>query len=163
VHPVKKFSREGKKALTRARRICLALPRTMEKVAWGTPTFRLEKGKIFAMFHEDHHGDGRISLWCNAPRGAQQILVASEPKRFFRPPYVGPAGWVGVVLASVDDERLAEIVRDAYLVTAPKKLVAALSEDPNRGSPAPPKPAARPRSGQSRRRPSSRSARIGAG
>ena len=132
MHPVKKFSREGKKALARVRRICLALPESAEKISWGTPTFRVKgaKGKIFAMFQEDHHGDGRLALWCNAPKGAQPVLVASEPKRFFRPPYVGPAGWVGVVLSAVDDERLSEIVREAWLVAAPKKIAAALSEDP---------------------------------
>src|SRR5262249_59069922 len=74
VHPVKKFSREGKKALTRVRRICLALPETTEKISWGTPKFRVKgtKGKILAMFQEDHHGDGRLALWCNAPKRAQQ-------------------------------------------------------------------------------------------
>jgi hypothetical protein len=129
MHPEKKLSREGKKALTRVRRICLDLPETYEKIAWGSPTFRVKKGKIFAMFAEDHHADGRIALWCHAPKGAQQILVETEPKRFFRPPYVGPAGWIGVHLAQVGDARLAELVRDAYLVVAPKKLAAALGGD----------------------------------
>lgn len=160
MHPIKKFSREGKKALVRCRRICLALPGTTEQVSWGTPVFRAKK--IFAMFQEDHHGDGRTALWCHAPKGAQQVLVASEPKRFFRPPYVGPAGWVGVVIDAVDDERLAELVRDAYLGVAPKKLVAALNEAPHEAAPAPSKPAARPRTGRSRRRTSSRTARTGA-
>jgi hypothetical protein len=130
MHPEKKHSRAGRKALARARRICLALPETHEKLAWGAPTFRLKKGKIFAMFEEDHHGDGRIALWCHAPRGAQQVLVETEPKRFFRPPYVGPAGWIGVNLAEVDDARLEELVRDAWLVVAPRKLAAALDADP---------------------------------
>jgi hypothetical protein len=129
MHPEKKVSREGRKALTRARRICLALPETTEKLAWGSPTFRV-KQKLFAMFAEDHHADGRIALWCHAPKGAQQVLVGSEPKRFFVPPYVGPSGWIGVHLAEVDDARLAELVRDAWLVVAPKKLAAALGPDP---------------------------------
>ena len=36
------------------------------------------------------------SMTMKAPTGAQQILVASEPERFFVPKYVGPKGWVGV-------------------------------------------------------------------
>jgi hypothetical protein len=130
MHPEKKLSREGRKALTRVRRICLALPETYEKIAWGSPTFRVKKGKIFAMFGEDHHADGRIALWCPAPRGAQPILVETEPKRFFVPPYVGPAGWIGIILAEVGDRRLAELVRDAFLVVAPKKLAALVGPDP---------------------------------
>ena len=122
---MKKSTRSGAKALARARRICLGLPETTEKIAWGAPTFRV-RNKLFAMFAEDHHGDGRTALWCHAPRGAQEILVGSEPAVFFRPPYVGPSGWVGVVLSEIDDERLAEVVRDAYLVVAPKRLREAL-------------------------------------
>src|SRR5690606_3682945 len=83
--------------LTRLRALCNALPETTEKEAWGTPTFRV-RGKMFAMFADDHHGDGRVAVWCKAPTGAQEALVESDPDVFFRPPYVGPSGWVGVRL-----------------------------------------------------------------
>ena len=107
------------------RAICLALPEATERIAWGTPTFRV-RGKLFAMFANDHHGDGRIALWCNAPRGAQEVLAGSEPARYFRPPYVGPRGWIGVVLDANSDEDVARIVRDAYCMVAPKRLIAEL-------------------------------------
>jgi hypothetical protein len=83
--------------LSRVRRACLALSDTHEKEAWGAPTFRT-CGRLFVMFLDNHHGDGRLAIWCNAPPGAQDALVASKPKHFFVPPYVGPQGWVGVRL-----------------------------------------------------------------
>jgi hypothetical protein len=80
------------------------------------------------MFADDHHGDGRLAAWCHAPKGAQHVLVGSEPDLFFVPPYVGPRGWVGVHLGAIDDERLAEVLRDAYRMVAPKKLAASLGD-----------------------------------
>ncbi len=85
------------RALARVRKICLALPETSENIAWGAPTFRVRE-KIFVMFADNHHGDGRIAIWCRAPLGSQQALVASDPEHFFVPPYVGCFGWVGIRL-----------------------------------------------------------------
>jgi hypothetical protein len=113
--------------LKRVRAICLALPETTEKIAWGAPTFRV-KNKLFAMFADNHHGDGRIALWCKAPPGEQEVLVGSEPKRFFRPPYVGPSGWIGLHLGANSDEEVSAFVREAYRMTAPKRLCAALGD-----------------------------------
>jgi hypothetical protein len=83
--------------LARIRRICLALPEATEKEAWGAPTFRV-RDRIFVMFVNNHHGDGRLAIWCNADRDAQVALVDADPRRFFVPPYVGPRGWVGIRL-----------------------------------------------------------------
>ena len=116
----------------RARRLCLAFPEAIEKTAWGAPTFRAgAKGKLFAIFADDHHGDGRVALWCHAPRGKQDVLVGTEPERFFRPPYVGPSGWIGVLLERVDDAELAEHLREAFLQVAPKRLAARLDAGPD--------------------------------
>src|SRR5436309_15827482 len=76
------------KVLALVRKICLGLPDTEEKIAWSEPTWRVH-GKLFAMFSNNHHGDGRIAVWANAPMGAQQDLVAADPEHFFIPPYVG--------------------------------------------------------------------------
>jgi len=84
-------------ALARIRRICLALPEATEKVAWGSPTFRV-RDRIFVMFVNNHHGDGRLAIWCNADRDAQVAVVDADPRRFFVPPYVGPRGWIGIRL-----------------------------------------------------------------
>jgi hypothetical protein len=83
--------------LTRIRRICLALPEATEKEAWGAPTFRV-RDRIFVMFVSNHHGDGRLAIWCHADRDAQVALVDADPRRFFVPPYVGPRGWIGIRL-----------------------------------------------------------------
>ncbi|MXW24928.1 MAG: MmcQ/YjbR family DNA-binding protein, partial [Dehalococcoidia bacterium] len=80
--------------LERVRAVCLALPEAEEKEAWGMPTFRV-RGKLFAHFANDHHGDGRVALWLKAAEGAQELLVEAAPERFFVPPYMGPRGWVG--------------------------------------------------------------------
>jgi predicted DNA-binding protein (MmcQ/YjbR family) len=110
------------KPLARVRKICLALPEAHEKIAWGAPTFRV-KNKQFAMYLDDHHGDGRLALWCKAAPGAQEELVGSDPKRFFVPPYVGKAGWVGIHLdKGLDWGVIAGLLREGYLEIAPKKL-----------------------------------------
>ncbi len=107
--------------LERVRRICLALPEAEEKEAWGAPTFRV-KGKLFAMFVNNHHGDGRIALWLHAPAGMQSVLVEAEPVKFFVPPYVGTSGWIGVHLDKNSDEEVAFHARQAYRMVVPKKL-----------------------------------------
>ena len=79
------------------REVCLSFPEAEEFSAHGSPNFRV-RGKTFAMYTVNHHGDGRVSLWLNSPPGAQDVHIAGEPKRFFVPPYVGPRGWLGVHL-----------------------------------------------------------------
>lgn len=110
-----------KTTIDRVREICLALPDTEEKIAWGAPTFRV-KGRLFVMFSDDHHGDGRVAIWCAAPDGAQRDIVAADPKRFFVPPYVGTNGWIGMRL----DQRpkwkeVAAIIEQAHGFIARKK------------------------------------------
>ena len=107
-------------ALARVRKVCLALPDTEEKLTWGEPTFRVG-GRLFAMFSNDHHGDGRIALWCNAPEGAQRDLVASDEEHFFVPPYVGPSGWIGMRLdRKLSEKAMAALIVQAYEVTKAK-------------------------------------------
>ena len=85
--------------LVRLRRLCLALPEAHEVEAWGEPTFRV-RDRLFAMYAgaDNHHGAGRPAVWCKAAAGNQELMVRAVPGRFFRPPYVGPSGWVGVWL-----------------------------------------------------------------
>lgn len=113
--------------LDRLRRLCAELPEATEKIAWGAPTFRAgAKGKLFAMFADHHHGDAHFAVWCHAPKGKQEVLVAAEPERFFKPPYVGPSGWFGVVLERIGDDELRLHLREAYLQVATKKLAGRL-------------------------------------
>ena len=117
--------------LDHVRRACFALPEVTERLSHGSPSFFVrEKGPCFVSFVDDHHGDGNVGIWCAAPPGAQSALVETEPERFFRPPYVGGRGWLGVRLdVDPDWDELAGIVADAYRTVAPKKLVALLDAD----------------------------------
>lgn len=102
------------------RDLCLALPETAEVEAWGDPTFRVG-GKIFAMVKT---GDGRISVWCKAPPGSQEVLVGAEPETFFVPPYVGAKGWVGMRLDRDPDWKdVSALVDRSYRLVAPKRRV----------------------------------------
>jgi hypothetical protein len=109
--------------LERVRRIFLALPEATEQEAWGEPTWRVRK-RMFGMFANDHHQDGRIAVWLPAPLGTQHYLVDSEPEKFFVPPYVGVKGWIGVVVDRCSDAELRELGVQAYCMVAPKKLQA---------------------------------------
>jgi hypothetical protein len=105
------------------RRLCLVLPETTERISHGEPTWFVRGRKTFVMF-ADHHHDNRLAFWCAAPDGAQEALVAAQPERFFRPPYVGHRGWLGVWLdVPVDWDEIADLVADAYRVVAPRRLV----------------------------------------
>jgi predicted DNA-binding protein (MmcQ/YjbR family) len=107
----------------RLRTICLALPEAAEKEAWGDPTFRVRE-RIFAM---EKRGDGRVSVWCKAPPGAQGVLVGADPARFFVPPYVGHKGWIGIRLDGGPDwDEVAQLIRRSYRLIAPKRLTALL-------------------------------------
>ena len=110
-------------AIKRLREVCLALPEAFEKEAWGECTFRVTGGSMFAMTDNNHHQSGHVAVWVKAPPMVQEILVNSDPKRFFIPPYMGPKGWVGVRLDyKVNWDEVAGILKDGYLMSAPKKL-----------------------------------------
>jgi hypothetical protein len=97
------------------REICLALPDTSERLSHGAPTFFVRDKRAFLMVLTNHHGDARFAIWCAAPEGMQRMLVASDPEKFFVPPYVGHRGWLGVRLdRGLDWEELTGIAEDAY-------------------------------------------------
>ena len=113
----------------RLRALCLALPEASEKLSHGEAAWFV-RGKQFANT-ADHHHDDRLSVWCAAPIGAQEMLVSADPKRFFRPPYVGHRGWLGIYLdGEVDWDELAAMIERAYRQVAPKGLVAELDSRP---------------------------------
>ncbi len=113
--------------LPRLRHICLALPEVTERISHGEPTWFVGGKKTFAMY-SDHHHDDRVAFVCAAPDGAQETLVRVCPERFYRPPYVGHRGWIGVYLdvSGTDWDEIADLVTAAYRVIAPKRLLADL-------------------------------------
>ena len=114
----------GEKQLVRIRRICLALPETLEKLSHGEPTFFAGGKRVFAMFSNNHHQDGHIAVWVPAPAGLQEALIEEAPEIYYRPPYVGPSGWVGIELDRIKDEALRAHILQAWKMVAPKKLQA---------------------------------------
>jgi predicted DNA-binding protein (MmcQ/YjbR family) len=110
------------------REVCLWFPETAEVLSHGSPDFRV-RGKTFATYVINHHGDGRVALWLNAPAGAQELYTREEPRHFFVPPYVGPRGWLGVHLnQGISWKRVAKLVREAYEKVAPPALSAKLGK-----------------------------------
>ena len=106
-------------ALARIRKLCLALPETLEKEAWGAPTFRA-RNRMFAMFVENHHGDGRTAVWVKAPPDAQRAAVQDDPENLFVPPYMGPKGWIGVRLdRGISWKVVSAFLEQAHRWTAP--------------------------------------------
>ena len=112
--------------LEKLRSLCLALPETTERISHGEPTWFVRGKKTFVMY-ANHHHDDRLAFWCAAPDGAQDALVASDPERFFVPPYVGYRGWLGVRLdVPVDWNQIEDLIVAAWRMVAPKKLLAEL-------------------------------------
>lgn len=114
--------------LDRLRTQCLALPEAHEVEAWGEPTFRV-RNRIFAMYASagNHHGGGRPAVWYKAAPGERELRIARDSDHYFSPPYVGVKGWIGMWLdGDVDWDDLADDLRDAYRLIAPRKLSAAL-------------------------------------
>jgi predicted DNA-binding protein (MmcQ/YjbR family) len=148
--PRRRASLEDARAIERLRSICLALPEAREKLSHGEPTWFAGKGKVFAMLDDHHHGAPHLAVWLPAGPGAQESLIASDPKRFFRPAYVGSSGWVGVVLDSRPSwPMVAWLVEQAYRLVAHPRLVARL---PVSATASESGPRARARSQRSRRR-----------
>ncbi len=108
--------------LDRVRQLCLSLAETSERLSHGEPTFFVHK-KVFVMFANNHHNDGHIAVWLPVPPGLQQALIESSPEVYFRPPYVGHRGWVGIELDHVSDDDLAYHIHTAWELIAPKRLL----------------------------------------
>jgi|HubBroStandDraft_6_1064221.scaffolds.fasta_scaffold95377_4 hypothetical protein len=105
--------------LSRVRRICSSMSGATEKLSHGAPTF-FSPDRVFATFADNHHVDGRVAVWLPAAAGVQEALIEEAPEIYFRPPYVGPSGWVGVELSRVDDEQLGALIRESFRLVSLK-------------------------------------------
>jgi hypothetical protein len=117
------------------RGICLALPDVFEKASHGETGFFVQltakSSRQFVATDDHHHGEDRLAFWASAPAGVQEELIAANPEQFFRPPYVGHRGWVGVRIdLGPDWAEVAEIVTDAYRQVAKPAQIAAIGEGP---------------------------------
>jgi len=117
------------------RELCLAFPQAEEFESHGSPNYRARKGRVFAVWALNHHGDGHVGLWLNTPAMEQARLLASS-RHLYKPPYVGPSGWIGVELNKGKSwKRVCELVHMAYVNSSPAKLVEQAQEPPAIGAP----------------------------
>ena len=110
--------------LAKVTSICLALPSADRTVHGSHATYRV-RGKVFAYFLDDHHGDGIVSVCVKSARGENVDRARLDPERFYLPAYIGPRGWFGMRL---DRGRVAwrdveEVVEQSYRLTAPTSLL----------------------------------------
>jgi len=125
-----RFARaEVERVLELVRAACLPLPTVTERLSHGGPAFFVRDKMCFVMFLDDHHDDGHLAIWCAAPEGVQAEMIETEPDRFYRPPYVGHRGWLGVELGTASAEELNAICREAFRTVAPPTVRARLSVD----------------------------------
>jgi len=111
--------------LARIRTICLSLPETTERLSHGAPSFFVRDKVGFVNYLDNHHDNGRLALWCACPPGMREGLLKAQPDQYFVPPYVGVRGWIGVRLDRGPDwDAVERVIRDAYLVVAPRRLAA---------------------------------------
>ena len=119
---IKGGSKAPETQLERVRRICNTMPSAFEKISHGAPTFFVQKDKgVFVMFHDNHHNDGHLAVWVPAPSGLQTELISEAPATYFKPPYVGSSGWIGIELNQINDEILSVHIRQAWKLSSPGK------------------------------------------
>jgi uncharacterized protein YdhG (YjbR/CyaY superfamily) len=108
--------------LERVRRICATMPSAFEKPSHGAPTFFVEKDKgVFTMFMDNHHQDGELAVWLAEKPEMQSALIEEAPETYFKPPYVGSSGWIGIRLDRIRDEALEIHIRKAWELVLPRK------------------------------------------
>jgi hypothetical protein len=120
-------ARKAAGVIDRVRKVCLAFPEVTERPSHGAPTFFVKNKTFLTVWVDGHHDHTFPHLWCAAPPGAQEQLIADDPDRIFRPPYVGHRGWIGVRLDGKPDwAQIEDLCEDAYRAVAPNRLVALL-------------------------------------
>jgi predicted DNA-binding protein (MmcQ/YjbR family) len=117
--------------LARFTAICLALPEAAVRRHGDHAAF-LVRGRTFAYYLDNHHGDGIVAVTCKVAAGENADLVARDPARFYLPAYIGPRGWVALRLdaGEIDWDEVAELAADSYRLIAPKRLAARIGPLP---------------------------------
>jgi predicted DNA-binding protein (MmcQ/YjbR family) len=117
-------SKRNEARLEKLTKLCLALPETERRVRADHADFRV-RGKVFAYFLDNHHGDGIVSVCCKAALGENVDRASREPQRFYLPAYIGPRGWFGLRLdgKGIDWSEVQNLVELSYCLAAPKSLV----------------------------------------
>ena len=111
--------------------ICLRLPDAQRTVRGDHADFRV-RGRVFAYFLNNHHGDGRISVCCKSELAENIDRAKHDPENYYLPPYIGPKGWFGMRLdrGAPDWEEVRNIVENSYRIVAPKTLARKIDGQP---------------------------------
>ncbi len=120
------------------RRSALALPATDEGESRGLRTWRV-KSKAFVWERPLRRAD-LAALGAAAPEGpilgarvehlgAKEALLADDPERFFTTPHFDGYAAVLMRLDRIGADLLEEVVAEAWLASAPKRLAAAFLEE----------------------------------
>ncbi len=111
-------------ARDRVAAVCAGLPEAAAEEA-GAHVRHVVRGRTFAWFLDDHHGDGRVAVCVKAAPGGAEALIEGDPERHWRPSYIGRHGWVACALdvPDVDWDAVAELVTESYRIVAPARLV----------------------------------------
>jgi phosphoribosylglycinamide formyltransferase-1/phosphoribosylamine--glycine ligase/phosphoribosylglycinamide formyltransferase/phosphoribosylformylglycinamidine cyclo-ligase len=114
--------------LKRLRAICMNFPEAAEKLSHGSPAFFIEKGKVYAYFWHNHHGDGHtVAIVKTSGREEQAMLVEMDPDFYHIPPYLGPSGWIAMELIgeATDWDRVGDRIAMSWEMVAPRRLLEA--------------------------------------
>ena len=115
-------------ALAKVRDLALALPEACEKLSHGSAGFHIAKGKFFAYVWNDHHGDrGTAVMVKTTGLEEQAMLIEADADAYYRPPYLGPSGWVALRLTrdDTDWDRVADRIAQSWELVAPRRLLEA--------------------------------------
>ncbi len=110
--------------LAQIRERAMAMPEAEESVSHGMAVFGIIKGKKFAYFTDDHHGDGRKALLVKISGLDEQVtLIEADPDRYYRPAYFGD-GWIAIRVdtGGVDWDAIGEWLRKSWMAVAPARL-----------------------------------------
>jgi phosphoribosylglycinamide formyltransferase-1 len=106
------------------------LPEVGRKTSHGSPGWSVggDKGKLFAIIADHHHGEDAIGLLVKAS-GADEMsgLIETQPDVYYWPKYYGASGWLGIKLnrRDVDWERVGEWLQRSWELAAPRRLLEA--------------------------------------
>jgi hypothetical protein len=116
------------------RRIALSLPETTEAVSWGNAHWRVkDKGFVWErpLNQSDHAAlkalgeqapDGAILGVRVADLGVREAMIADDPRLFFTIPHFDGYPAILVRLDPIGVEELEELIVEAWLVRAPKRI-----------------------------------------
>ena len=115
--------------LERITALCATLPEVTRALRGDHADFRV-RGKVFAYFLNDHHGDGIVSVCCRSELGENVDRASSEPERFYLPAYIGARGWFGLRLdrGRIDWREVENILQLSYCLAAPRRLAALVEQ-----------------------------------